>query len=248
MYGQFHTDTKVFFARQSERTCLHTSSQRAHPLPQASEPQAGTTRWTFRTRFSSSIVDHCGTDCSVSLDQRDLAVSGSAVPNDVGYPLAHRPGKNGGRLRRKGEGVQFDLGVDPRRFQELARPLQFALKPGLPVAGHRLTYLTQRLACHTFNLRELLRTTLSVFRDQVPRQFALEGDHGERLPQQIMQVASQARSLLLDLEAGQFSPRGMQLPDGAAHAGDADHIQTESSHHQHQGNEPPPIYSHDPSM
>src|SRR5260370_41145842 len=229
MYGQFHTDTKVFFARQSERTCLHTSAQRAHPLPQASEPQAGTPRWTFRTRFSSSIVDHCGTDCSVSLDQRDLAVSRSAVPNDVGYPLAHRPGKNGGRLRRKGEGVRFDLGVDPRCFQELARPLQFALKPGLPVAGHRLTYLTQRLACHTFNLGELLRTTLRALRDQGPRQFAFEGDHGARLSQQIMQVSGETQPLLLDLEAGRFSPRGLQVADRTAHAGPAECIPSRPS-------------------
>src|SRR6266567_9057807 len=99
MYGQFHTDTKVFFARQRERTCLHTSSQRAHTLPQASEPQAGTPIWTFRTRCSSPIVDHFGTDCSVPLEQCDLAVLRTTVPDDVGHSFAHRPGQDSGDLR-----------------------------------------------------------------------------------------------------------------------------------------------------
>src|SRR6266702_1239356 len=40
----------------------------------------------------------------------------------------------------------------------------------------------------------------------------------------------------------------MQSPDSAAQAGNADHIQAESSHQQHQRNEPPPIYPHHASF
>src|SRR3989442_14083416 len=40
----------------------------------------------------------------------------------------------------------------------------------------------------------------------------------------------------------------MQFPDSTAHAGDADHIQTESAHQEHQRDEPPQIHSCDPSM
>src|SRR5579859_25640 len=58
-----------------------------------------------------------------------------------------------------------------------------------------------------------------------------------------MEISREALSLLNHCHAGQFSPRRMQFPDSAAHAGHADHIQAESAHQQHQRNEPPPIDS-----
>ena len=68
------------------------------------------------------IVEYFSPDQTILLRQLNAALPCMAVPDDVGYPFAHRPGKNGGRLRRKDEGVRFDLVVDPCCGEELAPP------------------------------------------------------------------------------------------------------------------------------
>src|SRR5712691_2960631 len=174
------------------------SPQRAHPLPQASKSEA-LPSCALRVRQNVSIVDHLGTGSSVLLCQPNETVPRMTVPDDVGHPFAHRPGEDGGGLRGKRLDEQFESQVDPCCGEKLARTLQFARELWLPVPCYRLTYLTQRLTRHALDLREFLHTAVGLLLDQVPRQFALEGDHGERLPQQIMQVTREAESFLLDL-------------------------------------------------
>src|SRR6266567_2853660 len=172
----------------------------------------------------------------------------TAVPDDVGHPFAHSPGQDSVYDRGKFPGDQLDLSIDPRRFQQLPCTIQFTLQSRLSVSCNGFTHLAERLAGHPLDLGEFLRTAVGILLDQEPRQFALERDHRERMPQQIMQVTRQAHSLFLDLQASQFPACGMQSPYSTAHAGHADHIQTESSHQQHQRNEPPPIYPHHASF
>ncbi len=118
----------------------------------------------------------------------------------------------------------------------------------MPVPCYCLTHLAQRLTRHPLDLRDLLGTAVGFLFDEVPRQFALERDHGERVSQQVMQITRQAQPFFLYLQASKFPPSGMQFSDGAAHAGHADHVQTQSPYQQHQGNEPPPIDSCDASI
>src|SRR5260370_26667421 len=126
LYSQFHAGTNVFFAAESERPCLHLPSQRAHPLPQASESQARA-GGAFRLLSSASVVEYFGPERAILLSQLNAAMPRATVPDDVGHPFAHRPGKHvvEGQWQSLFEGAS--LVVDPRRFQELPGPLQFAL-------------------------------------------------------------------------------------------------------------------------
>ncbi len=187
LYGQFHTDTKVFFALQGEWACFDPPSQCAHPLSQAGQSQTGTSR-TFRLISTASIAQHLDTGLSVLVDHSNVTLPRSAVPDDVGHPFAHRPGECCvyGWWEHLLDGV--DLYIDPGGGEELLRSPQLARKIRLPVASHRLTHLTQRVPRHALNLREFLHAAVGFLRDQLPRQFALEGDHGQGLTQEIMQV------------------------------------------------------------
>src|SRR5258708_23220058 len=94
MDGQSHPDTKVFFVRQRERACLHTSSQRAHPLPQTSESQTGTS-CAFHLFSLASIVQHLSHDGTVLFGHMNATLPCATVADDVGHPFAHRPRERG---------------------------------------------------------------------------------------------------------------------------------------------------------
>src|SRR5258708_27831868 len=90
MDGQFHTDTKVFFARQRERACLHTSSQRAHTLPQTSESQTGTS-CAFHLFSLASIVQHLSHDGTVLFGHMNATLPCATVADDVRRPSTSPP-------------------------------------------------------------------------------------------------------------------------------------------------------------
>lgn len=73
------------------------------------------------------------------------------------------------------------------------------------------------LASYPFDLLDFLRRTRRLLLDQPPGQLALESDQGQGMPEQIMQIACHPQTFLLNLQAGQFSSRGMEFPDRVAH-------------------------------
>src|SRR5258708_17130137 len=98
MDGQFHPDTKVFFARQRERACLHTSSQRAHTLPQTSESQTGTS-CAFHLFSLASIVQHLSHDGTVLFGHMNATLPCATVAADLRHPFPYRPRKGRGETR-----------------------------------------------------------------------------------------------------------------------------------------------------
>src|SRR5260370_18349169 len=131
--GQFTAEAKVFFAQKSKRPCLHLPSQRARPLPHASKSQARA-GGAFRLLSSAPVVEYFSPERAILLSQLNAAMPRATVPDDVGHPFAHRPGKHGveGQWESLFEGV--NLVVDPRRFQELPGPPQSPLYTWSPLS------------------------------------------------------------------------------------------------------------------
>ena len=103
--GQFHTEAKVFSALQGEWDCFHPPAQCAHPLS------------------SSAIAQHLDTDLPVLVDHLNVTAPRAAVPDNVGHPFAHRPGKRCVYSWWEHLLNGVDLYLDPRGFQELPRSL-----------------------------------------------------------------------------------------------------------------------------
>src|SRR5262249_5132444 len=141
LHRQFHTEAKVFFAREGESTCFQVSSQCAHPFPQTSESQAWA-RCVFYLHACASLAQHLCPDRAVLQGQCNETMLRATVADDVGHSFAYRPGKCGIQSRWKSVFEWFDLHLDPRCFQELPRSLQLACELWLPISGHGLAHFT----------------------------------------------------------------------------------------------------------
>jgi hypothetical protein len=92
----------------------------------------------------------------------------------------------------------------------------------LPVAGHRRPHLAQRLTRGALNVGDLRRRERGCGRQQPPGQLALEHDHRQAVPEQVVQVASEAQPLLGHRQAGQVLARGAQLAERDSELADGD--------------------------
>src|SRR6266487_740833 len=153
---------------------LYASSKSSNTLTEAGETAARSSpcRVLFLPQFT--IVDHLGIDGSIFTRQPDEAASRAAMPDHVGYSLAHYPGQHSVCGRWKLPDRLLNQAFDPRRLQQLPRTVQFTEQPWLPVASHGLAHFSQSLTCREFYLADFLRCTSWFLLNQAPCQFALE--------------------------------------------------------------------------
>ena len=133
---------------------------------------------------------------------------GAAVPDHVGDALAHVQANSSRRSTGHVVGGVGQLGLDLGRRQRRSRPGELAGQGQLAVALHGAAYVGQRVARasrsrSTSSARARSGSTSS----SRLRQLGLDGDDGERVAEDVVQVAREPGALVLDGEARR-SPRG----------------------------------------
>src|SRR5256885_15379253 len=186
---QFHPQAKALVARCSQWTRLHTAPMRVDALIEAGEAAAAPGFRDLQLPPPWSIINHLGTDSAIFMGESDGAATRATVPDHVSHSLAHSPGEHCicGRLQLPGR--VFNLPCDPARGEDLPGTVQFALKPGLPVSCNGLAHLAQGMAGSALDLANLLDCARRLLLDETPCQFALERNHGQGMPEQIMEIA-----------------------------------------------------------
>jgi hypothetical protein len=112
----------------------------ARPLGEPGQPVPG----ARAGRSIAVVLDLDGRPLAIGVDA-DVAVTGVAVPNDVGGPFAHGPREHGVDLGWHRQPVFFDVVVDARRGQGRAGTLERFRECEAAIALYRLADLGQRL-------------------------------------------------------------------------------------------------------
>nr|AEM44315.1 two-component system sensor kinase [uncultured bacterium] len=133
----------------------------------------------------------------------DRTAVGLAVPQHVRKPLAQDGGQYG--VDVPGERAAFDPrdGVDVERGQHGHGVGDLSGQAHVAVSGGYRPYVGQRLARGLQNLCELLLGAVRLAGQQPVGQLAFEGDGGQAVAQQVVEVAREAQPFLVDGEPGQ---------------------------------------------
>src|SRR5262249_5420594 len=149
----------------------HTSRAFGEP----SQPAAVASR---RRGGAAVVVDLDGGAVAVPRNA-DVAVLRVAVPDDVGRALANSPGEDRLDLGRDGDPAAVDAIVDAGSGERGLGTLERLVEPEAPVAEHRTAHFGECLATHGVDVRELGCSTARVSLDELPRELALQRDHGQ---------------------------------------------------------------------
>ena len=211
------------------RTSATRSARPERPLPPSCSPVRSSRR---RRPRPSSLIS--AWTASVVARDADGAAARAAVADDVGRPLAHRPGQHGLHRLRQQTGAVLDPAGDAGGVEHLLGPDQLLAEGRLAVAGDRLAHLAQRPPRDRLGLADLLRRPLGRRGQEPAGQFALQRDQGEAVPEQVVQVAREAQALLGDGAPRQLLARGPQLRDGGDLAGERGRPQAERRRREHE--------------
>ena len=144
-----------------------------------------------RARGSSSAVRRCG-------------ARRSSLPRA-------RPRRAPTRRPAAAPRAAVELALDARGAQRGARALERIREPLPAVALHRLAHLGERAAGDRLDVLELVRRGRGIALHQPRCELALERDHREAVPEQVVQVARDPQALLGDRELGELLARLLQL-------------------------------------
>ena len=178
------------------------------PLAQPVQPRAVAARRVGR----EAVVAHLGAGGG----QPDLAVPGAGVPDHVGDALAHGPGEQLAQLGRYVVGRVGQVGFDLGGTQGDPRPDQLAGERDVAVALHRAAYVGERVAAEPLEVRDLGAGPVDVDVQKLLRELGLHRDHGERVAEDVVQVAGEPGALVVDGEAGVLE-LGVDEVDVAGH-------------------------------
>ena len=142
------------------------------------------------------------TTSAASAASRTRAARGAAVPDHVGDPLAHRPGEQLAQVRGHLVGGVRQVGLDLGGGQRGAGPGQLAGQGQLAVALDGAAYVGERVAGEPLEVGELGAGPLGVDVEQPVGELGLDRDDGQRVAEDVVQVAGEPGALVLDGELG----------------------------------------------
>src|SRR5207244_2938314 len=151
-----------------------------------------------------SVIGNLESDISILTGGDDSAPSGAAVPDDVGDCLSKCPAEDVVQWRWHLQSVGWQVRGDAGRLEGSASVDELRSHGCLPEAGHRLTDLAEGLSSQALDFGDLPTRPWGICRQQPTGQLALGPDDGEALAQQVMQVASESKSLGHNGQTGQF--------------------------------------------
>ena len=135
------------------------------------------------------------------------AAGGAAVPDHVGDALADRPGEQLAQLararRRWSCGRSASISAAAQRRP---RPGQLAGQGQLAVALHRPAHVGQRVAAEPLEVGELGAGPVRVDVEQPVGELGLDRDHGQRVAEDVVQVAGEPVALVRRPRAGRSPP------------------------------------------
>ena len=189
------------------------------PLAQADQPAARADRAGCRDRSRCRRRGpRRGSGCS-----RTVQRVAPAVPDHVGDALADGPGEQLAQVGGHVVGRVRQLGLDLGRRQRRAGAGQLTGQGQLAVALHGAAHVGQRVAGEPLEVGELGPGPLRVDVEQPVGQLGLDGDHGQRVAEDVVQVAGEPGALVLDGERGVLLVGPHQVDVARHHLPDAEH-------------------------
>jgi hypothetical protein len=158
-----------------------------------------------------------------------------AVTDHVGRALAHGPGEN--RVDLDGQRhVRFgQVTVDPGSGEGCLRALERVGEGQPPVALDGLTHFGEGGSRDGLDVVELGRGLRGLPLDELPRELALEGDHGQAVAEQVVKVARDPQALVRHSDASKLLTGCAQLAVRPGDPAECGHQHADRGDRQHGG-------------